>query len=115
MRLLVPQTASLEDAGPVTQARRVQRRSQESRQSRLERWQKVHELFGQGYFKKKFKKEIARLKGAGLPRLCERCPGLRGPAAPAGDDAGREAGGANRPLTAGALLAAGPAGAAQAG
>nr|MDQ2686781.1 ISL3 family transposase [Armatimonadota bacterium] len=54
---LIPQTASLEDAGPVTQARRVQRRSQESRQSRLERWQKVHDLFGQGYFKK----EIARL------------------------------------------------------
>lgn len=56
---LIPQTASLEDAGPVTQARRVQRRSQESRQSRLERWQKVHDLFGQSYFKK----EIARMTG----------------------------------------------------
>jgi len=59
--VLVPQAASEaaseEDAGPVTQARRVQRRSQESRQCRLEKWQRVHELFGQGYFKK----EIARL------------------------------------------------------
>lgn len=38
---LILQTASLEDAGPVTQARRFQRRSQESR---LARWQKAHEL-----------------------------------------------------------------------
>jgi len=55
--LLVPQAASWEDGGPVIQARRVQRRSQEYRQHRFERWQKVHELFEQGYFKK----EIARM------------------------------------------------------
>ena len=69
---LIPQTASLEDAGPVTQARRVQRRSQESRQGRLERWQKAHELFNQGYFKK----EIARMTGldARTVRAYLRCP-----------------------------------------
>jgi len=54
---LIPQTASLEDAGPVTQARRVQRRSQQSRQCRFEKWERARELHGQGYFKK----EIARL------------------------------------------------------
>jgi transposase len=54
---LIPQTASLEDAGPVTQARRVQRRSQQSRQSRFEKWERARQLHGQGYFKK----EIARL------------------------------------------------------
>jgi transposase len=55
--VLVPKVPPSEDEGPVTQARRVQRASQESRQRRFERWQKVHALFGQGYFKK----EIARM------------------------------------------------------
>ncbi len=43
---LVPKVPSLDDAGPVTQARRVQRRSQQSRQCRFEKWDRVHELFG---------------------------------------------------------------------
>ncbi len=38
-------------------SRRAQRDSQESRQRRFEKWQKVYELHGQGYFKK----EIARM------------------------------------------------------
>src|SRR3712207_6314260 len=54
---LVPQGPSLQDEGPATPSRRAQRASQESRQRRLERWQKTHELFAQGFAKK----EIARM------------------------------------------------------
>jgi transposase len=56
-QILVPQTPSQEDEGPVKLSRRQERARQESRQRRFERWQKTHELFGQGYAKK----EIARM------------------------------------------------------
>ncbi len=54
---LLPQTPSQEDDGPARLSRRQERNRQESRQRRLERWQKVQYLFQQGYAKK----EIARL------------------------------------------------------
>ncbi|MBB6054095.1 ISL3 family transposase [Armatimonas rosea] len=57
--ILLPSSPSLEDAGSVEPSRRAQRRKEETRQQRFERWQKAHELHQQGYFKK----EIARMIG----------------------------------------------------
>ena len=48
--------------GPVEQSPRAQRRKRESRQKRFEKWQKAHELFTEGYFKK----EIARMIGVSI-------------------------------------------------
>ena len=55
--ILAPKSPVTEDAGPVLLSRRAQRARQESRQRRFEKWRKVYELHGQGYFKK----DIARL------------------------------------------------------
>ncbi len=60
--VLLPKTPETADAGPVPPSRRVQRRKQETRQRRFERWQKAHELHKQGYFKK----EIARMVGVDI-------------------------------------------------
>lgn len=57
--VLLPKTASFEDEGPVQKPRRAQRVSIESRRRRFETWQKIRQLFAEGYFKK----EIARLVG----------------------------------------------------
>lgn len=55
--VLLPKTASFEDEGPVLKPHRAQRASIESRKARFEMWQKVRQLFTEGYFKK----EIARM------------------------------------------------------
>jgi transposase len=55
--VLVPKLPETMDEGPVALTRRQQRAKEESRKRRFEKWQKVYELHGQGYFKK----EIARM------------------------------------------------------
>ena len=54
---LFPPRPSQEDEGPARLSRRQERAREESRQRRLEKWQKVQDLFQQGYAKK----EIARM------------------------------------------------------
>ena len=56
---LLPKVASSEDDGPVPKPHRAQRVTIASRQRRFEMWEKAHQLFAEGYFKK----EIARMVG----------------------------------------------------
>ena len=60
---LAPRTARIPDQGDIPLPRWQERRSQQSRKRRLEKWQRVHELTGQGYTQG----EIAARTG-----ICER-------------------------------------------
>jgi transposase len=60
--ILLPTGASLEDSGPAVLSKRQQKRKEETRQQRFEKWQKAHSLFKEGYAKK----EIARQVGVNV-------------------------------------------------